>query len=567
VEWRVWAPRADRVDLVLEGRLAPMERQPDGTWFAFASGMGAGARYSYRLDGGEHFPDPYSRFQPEGVHGASMVIDPAAFRWHDQGWAGLEPERQVIYECHTGTFTPEGTFDALAGKLEYLRQLGVTALELMPVAEFSGTRNWGYDGVDWFAPSRNYGGPDGLRRLVDAAHQRGLGVLLDVVYNHFGPEGNYLRQFSPEYFTSRYSTPWGDAVNYEGCAWARRLATDNVAYWLREFHIDGFRFDATFAILDDSPRHILQDLTLAARAANPKALLIAETNENDVKYLARDGYGFDAVWADDFHHVLRSALAGDNEGYYRDYAGTMDELARVINQGFLYEGQWSAHLGRPRGTPARDRPAWQFVYCIQNHDQVGNRAFGERLNHQLGPDLYRAASALLLLLPYTSLLFMGQEFGSGSPFQYFTDHSGELGKLVTEGRRREFAGHASFQGKIPDPQAEETFARSKLDWAEAEDSGISRLYQVCLRLRRVDPVLTAQDRFAMRAQPLGARQLEVRMPGRKLIVNFGDEPFIVGDAGRVLLDTNATEFGGPGSCGSAGQPAVGPRGAVLFAAG
>lgn len=568
VELRVWAPGAKQVEAALEGQSTPMQRQPDGAWFVAIQGTGAGATYRYRLDGGDAFPDPYSRFQPEGVHGPSAVVDPAGFEWHDEDWPGLEPKGAVVYECHTGTFTPEGTFDAIIEKLQYLKDLGITALELMPVAEFSGTRNWGYDGVDWFAPSRNYGGPAGLRRLVDAAHQHELGVLLDVVYNHFGPEGNYLRQFSPDYFTDAYDTPWGDAIDYEGCTWARRLATDNVAYWLREFHVDGFRLDATFAILDHSSRHILRDLTKAARAAKPNALLIAETNENDVTYLLPDGYGFDAVWADDFHHALRSVLVGDNEGYYRDYAGTMDELAKTINQGFLYEGQRSVHLGRPRGTPARDRPAWQFVYCIQNHDQVGNRAFGERLNHQMDADLYRAASALLLLLPYTPLLFMGQEFGSSSPFQYFTDHSGELGKLVTSGRRREFAGHASFRGEIPDPQDEDTFRHSKLQWDESAQSGVLRLYQECLRLRREDRVIASQDRFGMQARALSAQVLEVSMPGRTLLMNAGDLPYVAKElnGGWVLIDTSACQFGGPGwGAEDAPQPVVAPRTAVLFA--
>ncbi|HEX6513108.1 MAG TPA: alpha-amylase family glycosyl hydrolase, partial [Chloroflexota bacterium] len=373
VWFRVWAPEARQVEILLNDQVVPMERHGDGTWAAVVA-TGAGALYRYQLNGGGGFPDPYSRFQPDGVHGPSQVVDTSAFAWHGQNWPGLQARELVIYECHIGTFTPKGTFDAAIGKLPYLKELGINALEIMPVAEFSGSRNWGYDGVDWFAPSRSYGGPPGLQRLVDAAHQEGLGVLLDVVYNHFGPEGNYLRQFSARYFTDKYRTPWGDAINYERCAWARRLALDNACYWLREYHLDGLRLDATFALHDASPRHLLLDLSERVRAEHPSAILIAETHENNVKYLRPDGWNYDAVWADDFHHTIRRRVAGDSEGYYQDYAGTVEEIARTLNQGFLFEGQRSAYSGRPRGTPARDRPAWQFVYCIQNHDQIGNRA-------------------------------------------------------------------------------------------------------------------------------------------------------------------------------------------------
>ncbi len=523
-----------------------MERGPDGAWTAFVAGESAGAGYAFRVDGQGPYPDPYSRSQPRGVHQASEVVEPARS-------ARFGVRDLVIYECHIGTFTPEGTFAAAAGKLPYLRDLGVTALEIMPVAEFPGRRNWGYDGVDWFAPSSAYGGPAGLRRLVEAAHQHGLAVLLDVVYNHFGPEGNYLRQFSPDYFTSRYTTPWGDALNYEGCPYMRKLAVDNALYWLREYGIDGLRLDATFAIFDRSPKHILRELSEAVRAEYPETVLIAETHENDVRYLKgldEGGWGFDAVWADDFHHVVRRLIAGDSEGYYADYSGTVDELARTLNQGFLFEGQRSSHLGRPRGTPARDRPARQFVYCIQNHDQVGNRAFGDRLNHAVSADRYRLASALLVLLPYTPLLFMGQEFAASTPFQYFTHHSADLGKLVTEGRRREFAAFASFS-EIPDPQAEETFRRSKLRWEEADGSPVLELYRECLRLRRDDPVLSRRDRLGMKAEALPGDVLRVDFTGgderRLLVVNFGESASIfIQGADEVLLSTSEARFGGSG---------------------
>ena len=317
----------------------------------------------------------------------------------------------VIYQCHVGAATPSGTFDSLIGELPRLKKLGVNAIEPLPIIEFPGCRNWGYDGVDLFAPSHVYGGPDALKRFVDAAHQHGLGVMLDVVYNHFGPDGNYLRDFAPDYFTDSHHTPWGAAINYDGpgSQWVRKLVIDNARYWLQEYHADGLRLDATHAIFDDSDRHLLAELTQAVRASLPaerQVVLIAETSENDVRYLKPvedGGFGFDAVWADDFHHSLRRYLAGDHEGYYADYAGTLDEVARCIEQGWLYEGQSTPRTGfkTPRGTPARDRPAYQFVFAIQNHDQIGNRAFGERLHHQIDQERYRAASTLLLFLPYT----------------------------------------------------------------------------------------------------------------------------------------------------------------------
>ncbi len=494
-----------------------------------------GARYLYRVNGQSGFPDPYSKSQPEGVHKASEVVDLTAHTWHDTGWTGLEMKGLVIYECHVGTATTDGTFEALIGRLDYLKELGVTALELMPVAEASGTRGWGYDGVYPFAPSRNYGGPLALQRLVDAAHQHGLGVLLDVVYNHLGPEGNYLAQFSSGYFTDRYETPWGQAINFDGPdkEWPRKFFTDNAAAWIRDYHLDGLRLDATFEMHDGSARHILQDLTEAAQAAvetERGIVLIAENSENDVRYMTPvkgGGYGFDAVWADDFHHELQRYLNGDHEGYYQDYQGTLAELAETINHGFLYEGQRSPYAGGPRGTSARDNPAWQFQYCIQNHDQVGNRAFGDRLNHYIDLDRYRAASALLLLLPYTPLLFSGQEFAASSPFLFFSDHSDELGRLVTEGRRKEFSAYAAFgHAEIPDPQDVSTFLRSKINYSESErppGRGVFLMYQELLRLRREDPVLRLQDRFGVQASGLTESLLAVRLAAdRVVIANFGD---------------------------------------------
>ena len=559
VRFRVWAPAHQQVEVQLgEGHREPLTRGDDAVFDTLIPGLRPGARYGYVLDGDGPFPDPYSRSQPDGVHGLSEVVDPSRFEWHDQAWPGLPIQGLVIYQCHVGTFTPQGTFDSLIGQLPRLKALGVTAIEPLPVAEFPGTRNWGYDGVDLFAPSRVYGGPEGLRRLVDAAHQHGLGVILDVVYNHLGPDGNYLRQFSPDYFTDRYHTPWGDAINYDGprSEWVRRFVIDNARSWIDEYHADGLRLDATHAIHDASPRHILQELSQSVRASARKpVVLIAETSENAVQYLlpaSQGGFGMDAVWADDFHHTMRRYLAGDHEGYFGDFQGTLAEVARCTHQGWLYEGQVSRHAGHPRGSPARDRPAWQFVYVLQNHDQVGNRAFGERLHHEVDLDRFRVASAVLLFLPFTPMLFMGQEFGASTPFQYFTDHNPELGKLVTEGRRREFKAFSAFadpavRERIPDPQAVSTFENSKLRLEEAERSPgreMVELYQALLKLRREDPVLADQDRQRTTAEPVGEDVLVIRRwrgaEQRVLVANFGDEPAALPDQDgdwRLVLTT------------------------------
>jgi maltooligosyltrehalose trehalohydrolase len=567
VRFRVWAPAAKRVDVDVEadGRSVVLTRAEDGTWAGVVSDARAGSRYRYRLNGGASYPDPYSRLQPEGPHGPSEVVDPDAFEWHDQDWRGLSMPGQTIYQLHVGTFTREGTFDSLIGQLPRLKGLGVTAIEPLPVAEFPGCRNWGYDAVDLFAPSHVYGGPHGLKRFVDAAHQHDLGVILDVVYNHLGPDGNYLRAFSPDYFTHRYHTPWGEAINYDGrnSRWVRKFVLDNARYWLDEYHVDGLRLDATHAIFDHSPKHILAELS---ETVHGEGVLIAETHENDVRYLRpveQGGYGIDAVWADDFHHTLRRYLVGDREGYYADYEGTLDEVARTIQLGWL----------KPRGTPAGDQPAWRFVYVIQNHDQVGNRAFGERLHHQLDLERYRAASMLLLFLPYTPLLFMGQEFVASSPFLFFTDHNPELGRLVTEGRRKEFAAFSTFtdpsmRERIPDPQDPATFLRSKLPLEEAErppGKKVHELYQALLRLRRDDPVLADQERRHMQAEALTRDLLMVRRwragAERMLFANFADRATGVGYAEwRLLLSSGVSP-----RTSNPGGWTIPPRTAVILA--
>ncbi|HEU5100923.1 MAG TPA: malto-oligosyltrehalose trehalohydrolase [Roseiflexaceae bacterium] len=621
VHFRVWANNANHVEVVLydgERETGVFALQPEaGGYFAgHVAGVKPGARYLYRLDAGEPRPDPASRFQPDGVHGVSQVVDPAAFAWTDRGWRGIALEEALIYELHVGTATEAGTFDALIERLDDLRDLGVTAIELMPVADFPGERNWGYDGVNLFAPARAYGGPQALRRLVDAAHARGLAVLLDVVYNHLGPDGNYLRLFSREYFTDRHITPWGDALNFDGPGSppVREFFVANACYWAHEYHLDGLRLDATHALIDVSEKHILAELAEAVHASLPPErhfLLIAENEHNDPNLVRkiRDGgwgmgdgsrrhplpsiphpIGLDGVWADDFHHQVRVALTHESEGYYQDYSGSAEDLAATMRQGWFFVGQRSTALGHPRGAPADDLPPPRFVYCIQNHDQVGNRALGERLNHDVALEAYRAASALLLLSPYTALLFMGQEWAASTPFLYFTDHDAELGRLVTEGRRAEFAGFTAFSGaQVPDPQARETFERSKLRWDERAGhphAGTLQLYRDLISLRRSHPALRPRDRHAFAVAALGESALALRRTGPTpedmllLVVNLDGALRLdlaaraatsppTGMRWEVLLDTESDRYGGSSPARFLEQRAIveldGPAAVVLAA--
>jgi maltooligosyltrehalose trehalohydrolase len=581
VRFAVWAPNAERVEVeIVASDASPtihraLDAEGDGRFGGTIRGVDAGARYRFRLDGGDSFPDPYSRFQPDGPHGPSEVVDPAAYRWQSTNWAGLMADGLVIYECHVGAMTPDGTYEALVGQLPELKRLGVTAIELMPVAEFPGRWNWGYDGVDLYAPSHTYGRPEDLKRLVDAAHREGLGVLLDVVYNHLGPDGNYLRVYANDYFTDRHRTPWGDAINFDGpgSRHVRDFVIHNACYWLSEYRFDGLRLDATDAIVDESPVHVLQELTEQARAAVAprQVVIIAEHAGNDVRIIRapdRGGFGLDAVWADDFHHQVRVFLTGVRGQYLDEYEGSTADIARTINGGFFFQGQAGRTAGKPMGTRVTDEPATAFVVNIQNHDQVGNRAFGERLHHEIDADRYRAASALLLFLPYTPLLFMGQEFAASSAFMYFTDHTPDLGKLVTEGRREEFKGFPAFanpalRASIPDPQSPETFLRSRLDLSERElNAPIYALYRELLRQRREDPVLRVQARDQVRADTIGAKIVAVhRWHGhqhRLLVANFGpsvgirigDHPSLADlpDGGwQLLLATSERRFGGTGA--------------------
>jgi maltooligosyltrehalose trehalohydrolase len=572
VEFRVWSPGHESVEVVLYGPAAEEVRplHPVGAgWFAGeAEGIGAGARYRYRLDGGDAFPDPASRSQPDGVHEPSEAVDPSTFEWTDGGWTGVPLDDLVIYELHVGTFTPEGTFDAAVERLDEMAALGVTAVEPMPVASFPGARNWGYDGVSLFAPQATYGGPDGLRRFVDAAHARGLAVILDVVYNHLGPEGNYLHAFTGgRYFTDRHQTPWGDAVNFDGpeSASVREFVINNSLHWVHEYHVDGLRLDATHAIVDDSAEHVLAEMERRVRESLPPGrhfVFIAEDERNERRVVtprSEEGLGIDAVWADDFHHQLRRRLAGDHESYFADYGGTVEEMVETLRKGWFYEGQTSPNHGRPRGTPAEGLPPAAFVHCIQNHDQVGNRALGDRLHHGLDPAAYRAAVALLLLSPYTPLLWMGQEWAASSPFLYFTDHPEELGRLVTEGRRKEFQKFSAFadpgtRERIPDPQAEETFTRSKLDWDERErmpHAGILALHRALLHLRRTHPALRRRDRDAFAVHALGPHALSLLRTGDDgnallLVVSLGGalETELPPGPWALYLATEEGRFGG-----------------------
>jgi maltooligosyltrehalose trehalohydrolase len=489
----VWAPDADRLTLELDDRSVPMTDRGDGVFEREDVDAGPGTRYRLRLDGEGPFPDPAARFQPEGVHGPSEVIDPTEYDWRDDDWAGVAREDLVIYELHVGAFSEAGTFDAVRERLSYLAGLGVTAIELMPVHDFPGARNWGYDPAAPFAPARAYGRPDALRRLVDAAHGAGLAVLLDVVYNHFGPDGAYATAFAP-FLTDKYETPWGPAMNLddEGAEGTRRFFVDNALHWLREYHVDGLRLDATHALHDESTPHFLAELAAAVdeHVDGPERHLIAEDHRNLnrlVQPRGEDGYGLDGVWSDDLHHQLRVLTAGDREGYYRDYRDTTAaDVATTLRDGWFYRGEHSEHLGEPRGTDPTPVARSQCVVFIQNHDQVGNRPTGNRLTDDVSLPVYRALSTLLCVAEELPLLFMGQEWAASTPFQFFTDHNEELGPRVTEGRKEEFADFSGFDGTVPDPQAPATFERSVLDWDEPRrppHDGVLALYRDLLALR------------------------------------------------------------------------------------
>jgi maltooligosyltrehalose trehalohydrolase len=499
--FRVWAPAHHHVDAVWTRHGATVSvplNSADGVHTGWVPALPAGTRYWYRVDRGREMPDPASRSQPEGVHGPSELVDPHAFEWTDSQWRGLALADAVIYELHVGTFTEAGTFSGVVDRLDYLQHLGVTAIELMPIAEFAGRWNWGYDGVALYAPSHQYGRPDDLRRLVNAAHARGLAVILDVVYNHLGPDGAYLSAYSPYYFTDSHATPWGAAVNLHGPynERVREFFLQNALHWIHEYHLDGLRLDATHALHDDGPEPFLAELTSAVHKATSRSLFVVAEDDRNLSRLgvpqSEGGLGLDGLWADDFHHQIRRAVAGDSEGYFENYRGTTADIAETIERGWFYCGQMARHQGTRRGTDPSQLRLEQFVVCLQNHDQIGNRAFGERLHHQIAPEVFRATTALLLCLPETPLLFMGQEWGASTPFLYFTDHEPQLGQAITQGRRAEFATFAAFsdpgvRASIPDPQDAATFHASRLRWTEAGDctgQGLLRLHRALLAARR-----------------------------------------------------------------------------------
>ena len=575
--FRLWAPKADSIEVaVFENNdvsgLHTLQKGDNGIFTGTFREIQPGTRFKYRINGGDIFPDPASRFQPEGVHGPSQVIDSSVYSWQDKDWQGCDFDRLVIYELHIGTFSPLGTYQGVIEKLPELVDLGITAIELMPLADFPGQRNWGYDGVSLFAPARCYGDPEELRRLVDEAHQLGLAVLLDVVYNHIGPDGNYLGVYTPYFDSQLHKSPWGACMNFDGeqSHLVREYFIDNALYWLHSFHFDGLRLDATHAIIDTGKRHFLAQLTSTVREQkfSRPIHLIAEDHRNMPRMMQPEqdnGWGLDGVWADDFHHQTRRILAGDNEGYYQGFSDSTKELAEIVTKGWFYCGQYSASLQEPRGSDPSALSPSSFIICIQNHDQIGNRAFGERLNHQVDLSAYRAASALLLCSPQTPLLFMGQEWAASSPFLFFTDHNEELGKLVTAGRRKEFGQFATFndptvQAKIPDPQAEETFRSSCLNWAECQTKlheKTRRLYRTLLHLRKSDAVLQSKSRADYDCFPIGpdAVVLERRAEGAETLLlvcrlrGFGSVDlahsagcFARGRNWQVVLTTEDEEF-------------------------
>jgi maltooligosyltrehalose trehalohydrolase len=508
----VWAPQAKKVKLQLSGpsksHNIPLDRNELGYWYKEVEDITPGCLYSYRLDDSIRRADPASHFQPEGVHGPSAVVD-HKFTWKDIGWPGIPLEKMVIYELHVGTFTEEGTFNGVITRLKDLKHLGINVLELMPVAQFPGERNWGYDGVFPYAVQHSYGGPTGLKKLVNACHQNGLAVILDVVYNHLGPEGNYLRDFGP-YFTDKYKTPWGRALNFDGpySDQVRGFFFENALYWFREYHIDALRLDALHTIFDASAKHFIEELTERveefSKDSGRKYYLIGESDLNDVRLIkprSKGGYGLDAQWCDDFHHSIHALITGEQSGYYKDF-GTTNDLAKSYREGFVYTWNYSKYRKCHHGSSAKHLPAKRFVVCIQNHDQIGNRMLGERLANLVNFEALKLAAGAMILSPYIPMLFMGEEYAEDSPFQYFISHTDqELIKTVRKGRSTEFK---SFQGqaKCPDPQAVKTFRASKLCWekrSEDRHNTLLNFYRALIALRKGIPNFTDKTSFTVRS--------------------------------------------------------------------
>jgi maltooligosyltrehalose trehalohydrolase len=589
VDFRIWAPRRKRVQVVLvdehgdERLRADLAPEENGYFAGAVPEAAVGDLYWFLVDDeSKRYPDPASRFQPRGVHGPSQVVDWQAYGWQDSEWSGAKLPGQVLYELHIGAFTAEGTWAAAMDRVAHLRDLGVTLIEVMPVAEFQGEFGWGYDGVYWFAPTRLYGRPDDFRAFVDHAHQLGVGVILDVVYNHFGPTGNYLAAFSPHYVSKKHATEWGEAINFDGeqAGPVREFITANAAHWMREYHLDGLRLDATQAIVDDSDDHILAAITRSARkaAGSRPILLFAENEHQRVQHVEplvdpprrSGGYGMDGLWNDDFHHSCRVAATGHAEFYYADYAGSPQELMSALRWGYLYQGQWTERQGRWRGTPARHIAAPHFVHFLQNHDQVANSAKALRTHMLTSPGRFRALTALLLLGPQTPMLFMGQEFAATNPFLYFADHEVDIAALVREGRwefLRCFPRTASFELLgLPDPALRESFERSKLDWAEAERNlETLLLHRDLLRLRKHDAIFSRQDATMIEGAVIGPDAFLLRWcddayDDRLMLVNLGRdfdwrpvaEPLMAAPPERrweLLWASDDPRYGGSGAAG------------------
>ncbi|MGH7278592.1 MAG: malto-oligosyltrehalose trehalohydrolase [Candidatus Rokuibacteriota bacterium] len=565
--FRVWAPRCRSVDVVIDGRHpAPLRPDVDGVFELTLPGVHEGTAYRYRLEGDRYRPDPVSRFQPQGVHGPSVVVDPGRFVWTDTRFRGHALADLVFYELHVGTFTTTGTFEGIIPHLARLVDLGVTAIEIMPVAEFPGSRNWGYDGVHLYAPQSTYGGPRGLRRLVDACHAEGLSVILDVVYNHLGPEGNYLAEYGP-YFTDRYQTPWGMAVNFDGpdSAGVRRHFIDNARHWVREFHLDGLRLDAIHSIFDASSVHVLTEVAEAARdearELGRPVNIIAESHDNDRNLVLgphEGGLGLDAVWADDFHHAVHAALTGERAGYYVDFDRPRQQLARAMGEGFAFQGEPSRWFGRPRGTASADLGGERFVICIQNHDQVGNRAEGDRLGTIAPFEAVKLAAGLMLAAPALPLLFMGEEYGETAPFQFFTSFLDPvLQEVVRKGRTEEFRRFDWRGESVPDPGQPGTFVRCRLNHSLAgapRHRELREYYKRWLKLRATHPALGSRVKQGARVELDEAGEVLTLSRTAKsgesvrLVANLGGERrgWATG-AGRLLLDSDDVLFAGTGS--------------------
>jgi maltooligosyltrehalose trehalohydrolase len=560
VSFRVFACSLQAVSLVVKNEdkteVYPLDQEEEHIYSTVLKGVGPGSLYKFRLDDGD-FPDPYSYFQPEGVHGFSQLIDHSSYQWHDENWKGIDQEKLVIMEIHPGTFSEAGKFQGILEKLDYLQQLGITAIELMPIAQAPGRWNWGYDGVNLFSVNHNYGTPDDLKQLVDTCHQMGIGVILDVVYNHFGPEGNYLSFFGP-YLTKKHETPWGEAVNFDDVYshYIRKYILDNVCCWLDLYHIDGLRLDAVHAIKDNNPLHIIQEISLIAnnlsREHNVSKLIIAESDENNTRLiepLDQGGYGADAQWMDDFHHIIHTSLTGENKGYYMDY-GKLKDLEKAYTN-YLYTGQYSHYWKRKRGTDASARPGKQFVVSLQNHDQVGNRAQGERLSALIDFPLLKAGAGLVLFSAYIPLIFMGEEYGEENPFLFFTDYQDpELKKAVSLGRKKEFKQFG--WGEVPDPQDPETFYRSKLtpqeNWKERNHQ-LFNFYRDLIKLRVSHPVLRRLDKDRLTAKVDSQnRVVQIHRWENDLsltaLFNLGEASFPIDHQGKQIFNSEWEAYGG-----------------------